>query len=268
VWTQSAFEKLGAIFGSQNRESSQKKGFKLPRNVMLNSDITRIINSDEIQSKIRPAVKEMHRFTQKKNPLKNLGVMIRLNPYAQTVRRAELLAEERHKKAKAAKLNALRDKKQKPQSREDLKKKAHDRTHEPVQKLNFKRILVDDFKPPKFKLKIQTPREPIAPPAAKPPSEKKKHKRHKRTKELKRTEKKAKEEAEKKRIADLLAKIPVGKKVKAVKVKKASSGAKGKGKKEEKGKEAAKGAEKGKAEGAKKETAKAEAKKEAPKKKS
>jgi large subunit ribosomal protein L4e len=40
VWTKSAFDKLGGIFGSQNRESSQKKGFKLPRNVIFPAFLT------------------------------------------------------------------------------------------------------------------------------------------------------------------------------------------------------------------------------------
>jgi len=267
VWTKSAFDKLGGIFGSQNRESSQKKGFKLPRNVMLNSDITRIINSDEVQSKVRPAVKEIHRFTQKKNPLKNLGVMVRLNPYAQALRRAELLTQERIKKAKAAKLQAVREKKAVPVDRHEIKVAAQDRTHEPLQKINYRRILVDDFKAPAIKLKVQKARPPVAPPAPKKDSEKKKSKRKRRNKETKREEKKKKDEAEKKRIAELLAKIPIGKKPKAVKVKKAGGAAKGKAKKEEKGKEGAKGADAKKGD-AKKEAAKADAgaKKEAPKK--
>ena len=32
----------------------------------------------------------------KKNPLKNLGALLKLNPYAKTARRMELLAEVRH----------------------------------------------------------------------------------------------------------------------------------------------------------------------------
>ena len=32
-------------------------------------------------------------YTLKKNPLKNLGAMLKLNPYAKTARRAELLAQ-------------------------------------------------------------------------------------------------------------------------------------------------------------------------------
>lgn len=42
----------------------------------------------------------MRRFSQKKNPLKNLNIMLRLNPYAKTYRRHALLEVMRRKKAK------------------------------------------------------------------------------------------------------------------------------------------------------------------------
>lgn len=45
IWTKSAFEKLDAIFGTTTKESSVKKGYKLPRSVMANGDLTRLINS-------------------------------------------------------------------------------------------------------------------------------------------------------------------------------------------------------------------------------
>lgn len=50
VWTKSAFEKLDMVFGSTETESGAKKGYTLPRSQMTNSDLTRLINSDEIQS--------------------------------------------------------------------------------------------------------------------------------------------------------------------------------------------------------------------------
>jgi large subunit ribosomal protein L4e len=95
IWTQSAFEQLNDIYGSVDRVSTQKSGYTLPRNSMTNSDLTRIINSDEIQSKVRPAQTRVLRYRKKKNPLKNLGVKVRLNPYALNLRRSELLAQER-----------------------------------------------------------------------------------------------------------------------------------------------------------------------------
>jgi large subunit ribosomal protein L4e len=95
IWTQSAFEKLNEIWGSTTRESTQKTGYTLPSTQMTNSDLTRLINSDEVQSKVRPAKTRVLRYRKKKNPLKNLGVKVRLNPYALNLRRTELLAQER-----------------------------------------------------------------------------------------------------------------------------------------------------------------------------
>jgi large subunit ribosomal protein L4e len=106
VWTESAFKRLDSIWGTTRRASSVKKNYKLPVNMVTNSDITRIINSDEVQSKLRPARHHVRRYRQKKNPLKNLGVMVRLNPYSLAARRAEILAQQRRKKATAAKKEA------------------------------------------------------------------------------------------------------------------------------------------------------------------
>merc|ERR1719453_2992156 len=61
VWTASAFGRLGDIYGSTTRESTQKSGYTLPRNVMANSDLTRLINSDEVQSKVKPAITDVSR---------------------------------------------------------------------------------------------------------------------------------------------------------------------------------------------------------------
>jgi len=95
VWTQAAFEQLDSIWGTTTTDSQVKVGYRLPIGFMTNTDITRIINSDEVQSQVRPAETLVIRSRQKKNPLKNLGVLIKLNPYAQVLRRAELLNQER-----------------------------------------------------------------------------------------------------------------------------------------------------------------------------
>ncbi len=54
---------------------------------------------------LRPKPK---RFAQKKNPLKNLNVMLRLNPYAKTFRRNQLLLEMRRRKEKQELLDKKR----------------------------------------------------------------------------------------------------------------------------------------------------------------
>lgn len=82
--------------------------YVLPKPKMANADLARIINSDEVQSVVRPIKKEVKRKVPKKNPLRNLNLLLRLNPYAETARRAVLLAEARRLKAKKEKLDSKR----------------------------------------------------------------------------------------------------------------------------------------------------------------
>merc|ERR1711990_177054 len=90
VFTENAISKLDALYGGKNgAPSTEKKGYRLPRQMMTNSDLPRIINSDEVQSKVKPATKSVcDKSTKriKKNPLKNLGTMIKLNPYAKKLK--------------------------------------------------------------------------------------------------------------------------------------------------------------------------------------
>jgi large subunit ribosomal protein L4e len=146
VWTQGAFEQLSSIFGSRTRESTQKKGYTLPYNIMNNSDLTRIINSDEIQSKVRAAIKSTKFVARKKNPLTNLGVRTKLNPYALTLRRSETLAQERRAVAKAAALEAARKsgKETKAPGASAEEKKLR-KGHRARQDVNYARLTQDDF---------------------------------------------------------------------------------------------------------------------------
>ncbi|CAH8354654.1 unnamed protein product [Eruca vesicaria subsp. sativa] len=104
IWTKSAFEKLEGIYGSFETPSEKKKGYVLPRAKMVNADLARIINSDEVQSVVKPIKKDEKRAVMKKNPLKNLNVMLKLNPYAKTAKRMSLLAEAQRVVAKKEKL--------------------------------------------------------------------------------------------------------------------------------------------------------------------
>ncbi|XP_018858188.2 60S ribosomal protein L4 [Juglans regia] len=115
IWTKSAFEKLDSIYGSLEKPSEKKKGYVLPRSKMVNADLSRIINSDEVQSVVKPIKKDVKRAPLKKNPLKNLNTLLKLNPYAKTARRMALLAEAERVKAKKEKL----DKKRKPITKEE-----------------------------------------------------------------------------------------------------------------------------------------------------
>jgi large subunit ribosomal protein L4e len=133
IWTKAAFDRLNEIYGAVDTASKLKSGYTLPRNIMGNSDLTRIINSDEIQSKLRPTNTKVVRARHKKNPLKNLGVLVRLNPYALSLRRAELLRAKRAKK----------EGEQKEAEKKATKRKVVRQANK-VKKANYTRINRDD----------------------------------------------------------------------------------------------------------------------------
>jgi hypothetical protein len=75
---------------------------------MIQSDLTRLINGEEVQTKVRAAIKTVKTARLKKNPLTNLGAMVHLNPYALALKRSQLLTEQRRKAHKAALLAVKR----------------------------------------------------------------------------------------------------------------------------------------------------------------
>ncbi|KAJ1817477.1 60S ribosomal protein L4B [Coemansia sp. RSA 2599] len=111
IWTQPAFEALNKVFGTQTEASQQKIGYTLPAPLISNPDVSRIITSGEVQAVVRPAGPRFTKrpYTQKKNPLRNTQVLVRLNPYAQVLRRAEILGQNKrttkasHKKSASKK---------------------------------------------------------------------------------------------------------------------------------------------------------------------
>merc|ERR1719158_2748671 len=118
IFTENALSQLDALYGGKNGAvSTEKKGYRLPRAIMSNSDLTRVINSDEVQSMVKPAaVSSCARSTKrlKKNPLKNLGTMIKLNPYAKECK----YNGQRAAKGKATKTKVKRSAPQKAASKE------------------------------------------------------------------------------------------------------------------------------------------------------
>lgn len=141
VWTQGAFNRLVDNWGTTRAASKTKLGYRLPRPQMHNSDLTRIINSDEIQSKLRPTISSSRSYHRHKNPLTNLGVRVKLNPYALALRRSELLSQERRKAARDAVLEAKR-KGVKPAAAAGAASK---KKHRATQKKNYAN-LIDDSK--------------------------------------------------------------------------------------------------------------------------
>jgi len=82
IWTESAFKFLHAMYGTLKSGAPLKKGFTLPKSAMENADVARIINSDEIQSVLRPKKETPKKYSKKINPLKSMKAMAILNPHA------------------------------------------------------------------------------------------------------------------------------------------------------------------------------------------
>ena len=85
VWTSAAFKALDQVYGTTSTPAALKKDYLLPSNVVSNADLSRLINSSEIQSVLRAPkgdARTKRSSVQKKNPLRNRQVMLRLNPYA------------------------------------------------------------------------------------------------------------------------------------------------------------------------------------------
>jgi len=140
IWSQAAFNRVNQVWGSVNRESLTKKGYTLPRPLMHNSDLTRIINSDEIQSHLRDPNHTVVRAFRHKNPITNINVKIRLNPYAAVIRRSELLTQERVRKAREAKVEEKR--KKATDGKEE--KEADKKTLKKQQAVNYHKLITDE----------------------------------------------------------------------------------------------------------------------------
>ena len=104
VWTQSAFDRLDAQFGSWKTPSKLKKNFNLPQPKMANTDLSRLLKSDEIRKVLRAPNKRVVRATRKLNPLTNTRAMLRLNPYSAVLRKKAALDQERRNNLRAVAL--------------------------------------------------------------------------------------------------------------------------------------------------------------------
>ncbi|KAF3532409.1 hypothetical protein DY000_02040438 [Brassica cretica] len=72
----------------------------------LQIDLARALS--QVQSAVKPIKKDAKRAVMKKNLLKNLNVMLKLNPYAKTAKRMSLLAEAQRVKAKKCSIGSGR----------------------------------------------------------------------------------------------------------------------------------------------------------------
>ena len=111
IFTKKAFGCLNNVFGKLNSVSQEKAGYHLNRNMMACADLARIINSDQVQQKLREQRSTVRTHVKNKtNPLTNKAQMVRLNPFEK--KRIELVAKaqaDRHAK-RAALVKAKRSK--------------------------------------------------------------------------------------------------------------------------------------------------------------
>jgi large subunit ribosomal protein L4e len=111
VFTKSGFKRLNFLFGSHFRNADAKAGYSLNRNVMTCADLSRIINSDQVQTKLREVRTSVRVHDKtKKNPLNNRAIMSRLNPFAKQQRELDSKRETERHNARAAVIKARRSK--------------------------------------------------------------------------------------------------------------------------------------------------------------
>lgn len=87
IWTEGAFRLLDDLYGSYTQKSKLKTDYNLPQHKMTTTDLKRLLQSDELQAALRPRKAKPSRRVVKKNPLKHIQVMLKLNPYAEVVKR-------------------------------------------------------------------------------------------------------------------------------------------------------------------------------------
>lgn len=108
VFTKGAFTALESVFGDFNKNSAEKKGYRLNRPVMACADLSSIINSDSVQAVLRDIKHNVRLHDKnKKNPLTNKALMHKLNPFA---KKANELVQAAAKKRAADRVKTLKAK--------------------------------------------------------------------------------------------------------------------------------------------------------------
>jgi len=126
VWTKDAFQRLDALFGSHKKVSTVKKNYQIPRNIVTSADLSRVINSDEIQSVLPEKKKPVH-VERKINPLRSSRAMAKLNP-AESIKTRRNIVQRLQQEAKRAAL--LVEKRTGKKAPVDAKTKAREAAHE------------------------------------------------------------------------------------------------------------------------------------------
>merc|ERR1719271_1135349 len=96
IFTEGAFKKLNEIYGSMKSAAPGKKGYHLPRAMMENADVARIINSDEVQSALKPKLEAPKVFGSKKK-------LARKNAHAKDTEEGKLVQAKKKARLSASK---------------------------------------------------------------------------------------------------------------------------------------------------------------------
>merc|ERR1712024_430369 len=103
IWTESAFKKLDAIYGTWRKASETKKNWNLPMPKMAVTDLSKLLKSEAIRKVTRAPVKKIVHAVVRTNPLKNIRSMLQLNPYAAVQKKNAELTSAKNIRAKALK---------------------------------------------------------------------------------------------------------------------------------------------------------------------
>lgn len=101
IWTESAFKKLDGLYGTWRKPSDSKKNWNLPMPKMANTDLSKLLKSEEIRKVLRAPNRKVARAVHRKNPLKNVRAMLKLNPYAAVLKKNAELTTQKNIRAKA-----------------------------------------------------------------------------------------------------------------------------------------------------------------------
>lgn len=102
IWTEAAFKKLDGLYGTWRKASDSKKSWNLPQPKMANTDLSKLLKSEEIRKVLRAPNRKISRAVIKTNPLKNVRTMLQLNPYSAVAKKNSTLFQARRLALKAA----------------------------------------------------------------------------------------------------------------------------------------------------------------------
>merc|ERR1712061_801845 len=103
IWTEGAFKKLDALYGTWRKASTSKASWNLPQPKTANTDLSALLKSEAIRKVLRAPNRKVKRSVVKTNPLKNVRTMLQLNPYAAVQKNNAELTVAKNVRAKAAK---------------------------------------------------------------------------------------------------------------------------------------------------------------------